>query len=96
MRAVGIKSLKNNLSEYIRQAQSGETVLVTERDRVDAELIPPRQGRAASVSDATLAELVRTGLLTPPSLPAAGPPPSLPVKKLKQILIDLDRDRADR
>ena len=30
---VGIKVLKNQLSEYVRLAASGETVLVTDRDR---------------------------------------------------------------
>ena len=34
MRAVGIKVLKNKLSEYVRLAEHGETVLVTDRDRV--------------------------------------------------------------
>ena len=42
MRSVGIKVLKNKLSEYVRLAASGETVLVTDRDRVVAELVPPR------------------------------------------------------
>ena len=45
MRSVGVKVLKNKLSEYIRLAASGETVLVTDRDRVVAELVPPREGR---------------------------------------------------
>ena len=44
MRSVGIKVLKNKLSEYVRLAASGETVLVTDRDRVVAELVPPRKG----------------------------------------------------
>ena len=30
MRAVGLKVLKNKLSEYVRLAEQGETVLVTE------------------------------------------------------------------
>src|SRR5207245_2318583 len=34
MRAVGLKTLKNKLSEYVRLAAGGETVLVTDRDRV--------------------------------------------------------------
>ena len=42
MRVVGIKQLKARLSEYIRLAKAGETVLVTERDEVVAELRPPR------------------------------------------------------
>ena len=38
MRAVGLKTLKNKLSEYVRLVAGGETVLVTDRDRVVAEL----------------------------------------------------------
>ena len=33
MRGVGIKALKNNLSEYIRAVALGETVQVTDRNR---------------------------------------------------------------
>ena len=39
MRSVGLKVLKNKLSEYVRLAASGETVLVTDRDRVVAAAI---------------------------------------------------------
>ena len=42
MRAVGLKILKNRLSEYVRLAAGGETILVTDRDRVVAELRPPQ------------------------------------------------------
>ena len=42
MRAVGIKVLKNKVSEYVRLASGGERILVTDRDRVVAELVPPR------------------------------------------------------
>ena len=44
MRSVGLKVLKNKLSEYVRLAASGETVLVTDRDRVVAEIVPPQPG----------------------------------------------------
>ena len=43
MKAVGIKALKARLSEYIRLAKAGETILVTERDEVVAELRPARR-----------------------------------------------------
>ena len=66
MRAVGLKTLKNKLSEYVRLAASGETVLATDRDRVVAELVPPQAGRAALLADAQLAEAVRKGWITPP------------------------------
>lgn len=96
MRAVGLKILKNKLSEYVRLAAGGETVLVTDRDRVVAELTPPRAGRAALLSDAALAEAVRQGWLTPPALPTAGPPPRLPVAPLETLLRELDESREDR
>ena len=96
MRAVGLKTLKNKLSEYVRLAAGGETVLVTDRDRVVAELTPPRTGRAPLLADAALAEAVRQGWLTPPALKPEGPPPRLPVAPLATVLRELDDDRGDR
>src|SRR4030067_1006704 len=52
MRSVGLKVLKNKLSEYVRLAAGGETVLVTDRDRVVAELGPPRPERGGLLADA--------------------------------------------
>ena len=95
MQAVGLKILKNRLSEYVRLAASGETILVTDRERVVAELTPPREGRATLVQDAMLAEAVRNGWLTP----AIGAPdasvPRRPVVPLDRLLAWLESDRAD-
>lgn len=96
MRAVGLKILKNRLSEYVRLAANGETVLVTDRDRVVAELVPPQAGRARASADALLADAVRQGWLTPPLLPGPGVPPRAPVTSLKVLLEELAQDRADR
>jgi len=96
MRCVGVKTLKNKLSEYLRLIALGETVLVTDRDRVIAELIPPREGRSALGSDAVLANAVREGWITPAVLSSSSPPPRLPVDRIKNILQDLDSDRAER
>lgn len=97
MRAVGIKALKDRLSEYVRLAEAGETVLVTDRDRVVAELVPPRPGRADHVSDAVIAEGVRSGWITPrrraPDADCELPDERRP---LSAVLADLDRDREDR
>jgi antitoxin (DNA-binding transcriptional repressor) of toxin-antitoxin stability system len=95
MRAVGIKVLKNKLSEYVRLAESGETVLVTDRDRVVAELIPPRAGRAETLADGLLADAVRRGWLTPPVGGRRGPPPRKPVAPLQQLLDELAGDRGE-
>lgn len=95
MRSVGLKVLKNKLSEYVRLAESGEVVLVTDRDRVVAELRPPQQ-RAPFAADALLAELMRRGILTPPIMVREGPPPRAPVAPTATILLELDADRGDR
>lgn len=76
----------------MRLAAGGERVLVTDRDRVVAELVPPQSGTAELSGDAVLAEAVRAGWLRPPVLPASGAPPRLPVAPLAA----LDRDRAER
>jgi antitoxin (DNA-binding transcriptional repressor) of toxin-antitoxin stability system len=95
MRSVGIKALKNKLSEYVRLATGGETVLVTDRDRVVAELIPPRPGRSPFLADALLAEAVREGWLTPPLITSTESPPRKPVMPLRDLLRELHRDRED-
>jgi antitoxin (DNA-binding transcriptional repressor) of toxin-antitoxin stability system len=96
MRAVGIKSLKNRLSEYVRLAAAGETVLVTDRDQVVAQLGPPDGARSRAVADALLADAVREGLVTPASLPPAPPPETARVAPLETILDELAADREDR
>ncbi len=93
MRSVGLKVLKNKLSEYVRLASRGETVLVTDRDRVVAELGPPT-GRGPLVSDAYLAQAVRDGWLSPPLVVREHPPPRLPVAPIAQVLGELDQDRG--
>ena len=57
MRAVGIRELKNKLSHYVRLAQAGEPVLVTDRGTVVAELRPPGSERAREQGDPVAAEL---------------------------------------
>ncbi len=97
MRSVGIKILKDKLSEYVRLAAAGETVFVTDRDEVVAELGPPRAGRADQVSDVVVAEGIRTGWITPRRY-APGSLPKLPrgTRSLADLRTDLDGDRADR
>ncbi len=89
--------LKNKLSQYVRMAAAGETILVTDHDRVVAEITPPRETRSPILADALLAEAVRKGWLSPPLLATQEPPPeSEPVMTMAELLDDLDVDRADR
>ena len=56
-----------------------------------AEIGPPKE-----TSSPTLADAVRSGMLTPP-LASSGPPPRAePVASLKEILAILDENRRDR
>ena len=96
MRAVGIKVLKNRLSEYVRIAASGESVLVTDRDRVVAELGPPSPTRAEAVHDVLLAEVVRSGWLRPAMTRSAKPPQRMPVASWAQLDTELAEDREGR
>ncbi|MGH8635648.1 MAG: type II toxin-antitoxin system Phd/YefM family antitoxin [Burkholderiales bacterium] len=96
MRAVGLKVLKNKLSEYVRLAERGETVLVTDRDRVVAELVPPDRSRSPLLADALLADAMRQGLITPPALQATDAPPRKPATTLRQLKRELEQDRDVR
>jgi prevent-host-death family protein len=96
MRTVGLKVLKNKLSEYVRIAAGGEHVLISDRGKVVAELVPPNASRAESVSDALLAEAVRNGLMSPPRWRGGPVTQSKGVMKLSDVLRDLGADRGDR
>ncbi len=65
MKVIGIKQLKARLSEYIHLAKTGETVFVTERDEVVAELRPAwRQSPHAHRLDEILDGLAAAGDVT--------------------------------
>ena len=50
MKSVGLRELKNKLSEYVRDVRSGESVLVMDRGEVVAELLPAGQRPDETVS----------------------------------------------
>jgi prevent-host-death family protein len=64
MKSVGVRELKNRLSEYIRHVRAGEGVRVTDRGEVVAELIPPGRSEADSDVPPGVLALSRQGLLT--------------------------------
>ncbi|MBN1962725.1 MAG: type II toxin-antitoxin system Phd/YefM family antitoxin [Deltaproteobacteria bacterium] len=97
MRTVGLKVLKNKLSEYVRIASQGEPVLISDHDHVVAELLPPSSSRAREVADVLLADLVRKGIVSPAILPPSGRPKVPPRDStLAEVLNELDADRADK
>jgi prevent-host-death family protein len=64
MKSVGLRELKNRLSEYVREVRSGDGVLVTDRGEVVAEIIPPGQGSEEQGIPSGLVALARKGQLT--------------------------------
>jgi prevent-host-death family protein len=94
VRTVGLKILKNKLSEYVRLVAAGETVVITDRGRVVAEIVPPQRQQKETFVECG----VREGWLTPAKRPFQPLPPRKPIPglTLEQLLADLDRDREDR
>ena len=93
MRTVGLKALKNKLSEYVRAAASGDTVVITDRGRVVAEIVPPRPK-----TESVIERGIREGWITPAKRPFGPLPPGKPVPGLtfEKLMEDLARDREDR
>lgn len=64
MKKAKIAELKNNLSRYLDYVKGGGTVLVLERDRPVAHIVPvAHRPREATDADAHLARLERRGLI---------------------------------
>ena len=92
MRTVGLKILKNKLSEYVRLAAGGETIVITDRGREVAEIVPPRPNPESIIERG-----VREGWITPAKRPFRPLPPRLPaVVTLEELLQELEQDREDR
>lgn len=93
MHTVGLKVLKNKLSEYVRAAAAGETVMVTDRGKVVAEIVPPQHKK-----ESWRERGIREGWITPAQRGPDWPPKPKPIPGLtiEQLMADLDRDREDR
>ena len=95
MRAAGIREIRNRFSEYLRVVGEGETVLVTDRGRVVAQLAPPPVAGTPTLSeDEALARLAVAGKLRLPRrrVPSPGAGPVAGVRKgidLAAILEDV-------
>lgn len=101
MKAVGIKALKNNLSKYLRDVRAGETVWVTDRDEIIAEIHQPTTPNPGKVTrwESWLNAQEKSGSLRKAvgsSLPASlGAKPRPPRRKIDLQTI-LDETREER
>jgi prevent-host-death family protein len=91
MERVGIRELRQNASEYVRRAEAGETIEVTDRGRPVARLAP--LPKAASVLDRLIAE----GKATPATRDWRTLPPPVPptpgARPLSEIVDELREDK---
>jgi prevent-host-death family protein len=93
MKQVGLRELKNRLSEYVRAVRRGECVQATDRGQVVAEIIPRTTRAPGNLRDG-LAALERRGLLEPPRVPGRAryaPQPRIARPGTAQRLIDAER-----
>jgi antitoxin (DNA-binding transcriptional repressor) of toxin-antitoxin stability system len=93
MQTVGVKVLKDRLSEYLRRAAGGEVVQVTDRNRVIAEIVPPRAAGGLTPFDE---QGVREGWLRPARNPSAPLPPRHSLVPFDELMRELEQDREDR
>jgi antitoxin (DNA-binding transcriptional repressor) of toxin-antitoxin stability system len=70
---------------YVHLAEAGETVVVTDRDRVVAELVPLRLTAVPPENQAPLSKAVRKGWIKP-AASEVGTPPRIPVASLGDLL----------
>jgi antitoxin (DNA-binding transcriptional repressor) of toxin-antitoxin stability system len=97
LKTVGVKELKNNLSAWLREVRRGTRVLVTDRDRIVAELHEPGTGYATAGEklDPVLARWVANGTVTLPRRqkePLPDSPVALPDGTGSRLL---DADRSE-
>lgn len=67
MSTVGIKELKNCLTQYLRRTKQGEEVIVTERGNPIALIQPIKSADKAVSLEARLASLAAQGLVALPT-----------------------------
>jgi antitoxin (DNA-binding transcriptional repressor) of toxin-antitoxin stability system len=97
MKTVGVRELKNRLSEYIRRVRAGEGVLVTDRGEVVAEIGPPGYAVADPSVPPGLMALARRGLVTLGSHGDANSYPPLPRRSRRYRAARLlDEERGER
>jgi hypothetical protein len=97
MRTIGVRELKARLSQVLREVQQGESVLVTDRGRVVAELrLPDASAWAANAPPPAITRLAAKGHLRL-AAPAPDPYPASPISSPAGLARKLlDEERGDR
>ena len=93
MSTVGLRELKNNLSRYVARARSGESVSITDRGQIVAELNPAKRHSRTGEPAVTLDDLRRKGILYGggTNKPDAYPAMARALKQSSTSLLDEER-----
>ena len=66
MITVGIRNLKDSLSQYLKMVKSGERIVITDHNRIIAEIVPASgEDKKADLLASYLKELTRSGKMSP-------------------------------
>ena len=85
---VGVRELKQHLSDYLDRAERGQIITITERGRPKVQLVPLPGGGDR------LADGIEQGWITPATKPGSlGVPKRF--RSAEPIIDVLDRDRGD-
>jgi prevent-host-death family protein len=94
MKTATISEAKNHLSELLARVKQGETVLILDRDKPIARIVPIEA--ADRTDDARLAELERRGIVRRAVKPPRKTlPPPIELPEGVSVLDALLRDRED-
>jgi prevent-host-death family protein len=97
MIAVGVRELKNHLSDFLRRARAGEWIVVTDRGTPVAELSPPGTSSSRGGASPELLALARQGRASVGATNEGAVYPLMkPLLPSGRALDLLDEERAER
>ena len=93
MSIVGLRELKNKLSKYVARARSGESVSITNRGQIVAELSPAKRHARTGEPTVTIEDLRRKGIVYGggPNKPDTYPAMPRALKQSAASLLDEER-----
>jgi len=96
MSTVGLREFKNKFSKYVARARGGESVSITDRGHIVAELSPPKRFSPTGEPMTTLDDLRRKGVLYGAGRNAAALYPAMPRVLKRSVSTLLDEERGSR
>ena len=98
MKTVKISELKANLSAHLRHVSAGEEVLVCDRNRPIARIVPVVQPGLMTRRERLIAKGIASGSTRPPEDERYIPNPVVPSRPITRAMMEAiwEEERADR